>query len=66
MNLRTRVLLTGGILGALIGVLAGWLYYNSVPVQVDEKGRETIAPPTASHALKLGLGILGILRQIAG
>ena len=66
MNLRTRVLLTGGILGAVIGVIAGWLYYNSVPLQVDEKGRQTIALPSASHALKLGLGVLGILRQIAG
>ncbi|MBN1259829.1 MAG: hypothetical protein JXB35_04030 [Anaerolineae bacterium] len=66
MNVKTRVLLIGGVLGALLGVLAGWLYFNSVPVQTDEEGKEHVPAPSAGDALKLSLGVLGVLRSISG
>ncbi len=66
MNVKTRVLLTGGVIGMLIGILAGWLYLNSAAIEVDEEGVEHIAPPPAGDALKMGLGVLGVLRQLSG
>ena len=66
MNVKTRVLLTGGVIGMLLGTLAGWLYLNSTAIEVDEEGVEHIAPPHAGEALKMGLGVLGVLRQISG
>ncbi|MBN1250011.1 MAG: hypothetical protein JXC32_20270 [Anaerolineae bacterium] len=61
---RTRALLIGGALGALIGAIAGWIYYNS-NVQVDNEGAEALDAPTPGTAVKLGLGLLGVLRLIA-
>ncbi|RME32570.1 MAG: hypothetical protein D6793_10905 [Thermoflexia bacterium] len=66
MNLRTRVLLFGGILGALIGVAAAYLYLRSAPIQVDESGRERLPAISPGEALKVGLGILTAIRQIVG
>ncbi len=65
MNERTRVLMIGGIFGALIGVLGAWLYLNSAEIQVDTEGNERIVAPSAGDSLKLGLGLLALLRQIA-
>ncbi len=65
MNYRMRTLLIGGVIGAAIGVLAGWLYFNS-NVKVDATGKEQLPAPTAGDALKLGLSLLGLLRLITG
>lgn len=65
MNYRTRTLLIGGLIGALIGALAGFLYFNS-NVKVDEAGNEQLPTPAPGDALKLGLGLLGVLRLITG
>ncbi len=65
MNSRTRTLLIGGVMGALVGALAGWLYFNS-NVKVDEAGEEQLPTPSPGDALKLGLSLLGLLRLITG
>ncbi len=61
---QTRALLLGGIFGLAIGVLAGWIYYRS-NVDVDSEGTESLAAPTPAVAVKLGVGLLGVLRLIA-
>jgi hypothetical protein len=61
---RTRALLIGGALGALLGAVAGWIYYNS-NVEVDNEGAENLVAPSPGTAVKLGLGLLGVLRLIA-
>lgn len=61
---RTRALLVGGALGAVLGALAGWIYYNS-NVEVDAEGGENLEAPSPGVAVKLGLGLLGVLRLIA-
>jgi hypothetical protein len=66
MNVKTRTMLIGGVLGAAVGALAGWLYYNSSEVLVDEEGVEHIDPPKPGEAVKLGLSILGLLRSLSG
>jgi len=65
MNNRTRTLVVGGVMGALIGALAGWLYFNS-NVKVDEAGEEHLPVPSPGEALKLGVSLLGLLRLITG
>ncbi len=65
MNYRTRTLIIGGVAGALVGALAGWLYYNS-KVKIDAAGKEQLPTPTAGDALKFGLSLLGLLRLITG
>lgn len=66
MNLRTRVLLLGGIIGALLGVGAAYLYLRSAPIQVDESGKEHLPAIPPGEAIKVGLGILTAIRQIVG
>ena len=65
MKAKTRVMLIGGVIGAMIGTVAGMLYYNSA-VELDEKGMERVSAPRPQDALKLGVGVLAILRSLAG
>ncbi|MGC9400257.1 MAG: hypothetical protein ACP5HM_14135 [Anaerolineae bacterium] len=65
MKAKQRAMLVGALLGAAVGMLAGLLYYNTNPVEVDEEGNEHLAPPSAGDALKLGLSVLGILRSLS-
>jgi hypothetical protein len=63
-NWKTKLMLLGGIAGALVGVGAAYLYVRSVDA---EQGGLALAPrpvkPTA--AVSVGLSVLGLLRQIA-
>jgi len=65
MNAKVRVLLIGGALGALIGALAGWIYYQS-SVTVDESGQEVVPAPSPAAGVKLGIGLLGLMRMLTG
>jgi hypothetical protein len=64
MNLRTRVMVIGGVVGALLGVSAAYLYLRSIPVEVDEEGREQLPAIQPGRALAVSLGVLTVLKQI--
>lgn len=66
MNLRTRVMIVGGIVGALLGVSAAYLYMRSVPIEVDEEGRARLPAVQPGRALAVSVGVLTVLRQITG
>ena len=66
MNLRTRILIAGGITGALVGVAAAYLFLRSTPVEVDPEGRESLPSIQPGRALSLGLGVMTVLKQITG
>jgi hypothetical protein len=66
MNLRTRVMIIGGVVGALLGVSAAYLYLRSVPVEVDEGGQERLPSIQPGKALTVGLGVLTVLKHITG
>lgn len=66
MNLRTRVIIIGGALGALLGVGAAYLYLKSTPVDVDAEGNEQLPPVQPGKALTAGLGVLTVLKQVTG
>ena len=66
MNLRTRVMIIGGVLGALLGVGAAYLYLQSTPIEVDEEGRERLPSVQPGKALTASVGVLTILKQVAG
>jgi hypothetical protein len=66
MNLRTRIMIIGGVLGALLGVGAAYLYLNSTPVQVDREGQERLPSVQPGKALTVGLSALAMVKQIVG
>ena len=64
MNARNKALIVGGVIGTLLGLLAAWIYVRALP---EEEEQEPALPRlTPGDALKLGLGVLGLLRQVAG
>lgn len=65
MSTRTKIIFFGGLAGAFVGLLAAWLYVReaeSAGVDLDEGAGAEITPRTG---LQVGLGVLGVLRQIA-
>ena len=67
MKGRAKVLLIGGLGGMLVGVIGAYLYLRSIgatgAVQGDD--RSDPAPLAPMNLFRLGLSIVGILRQIA-
>ena len=66
MNLRTRVMIIGGVVGALLGVGAAYLYLQSTSIEVDEEGRERLPAVQPGKALTASVGVLTTLKQVAG
>ncbi len=66
MNLRTRVMIIGGVVGALLGMGAAQLYLRSTPIEVNEEGQERLPAVQPSKAIGVSLGVLTVLKQITG
>ena len=66
MNLRTRVMIIGVVVGALLGVGAAYLYLQSTSIKVDEEGRERLPAVQPGKALTASVGVLTTLKQVAG
>ncbi|RLC95372.1 MAG: hypothetical protein DRI77_10095 [Chloroflexi bacterium] len=66
MNLRTRIMIIGGVVGALLGVSAAYLYLRSTPIELDEDGQEQLPAIQTGKALTAGLGVLTAIKQITG
>jgi hypothetical protein len=66
MNLRTRVMIFGGVVGALLGVGASYLYLREAAVDVDEEGEKTLPIVQPGDVLKVVLGVLTAIRGIVG
>lgn len=71
MGSRTRALIIGGVAGAALGVAAAWLFLHSVEEEkevlaVEGAGEEVVALRSigAGQVVRLGVSILGVLRQI--
>jgi hypothetical protein len=59
-NWQAKVLITGGVLGAVLGVLTSWLLVRT--------SRETRGGPPAistGDAIKVGITTIGLVRAIA-
>jgi len=59
-NWQTKVLITGGIIGAGVGLLTSWLLIRT--------SRETRGGPpaiTTGDAIKVGITTIGLVRAIA-
>jgi hypothetical protein len=59
-------MIIGGLVGGLVGVLAAHLYLRSALAEPDEEGEAGLPAVQPGDAIKLSLGILTVLRQIAG
>jgi len=59
LDWRTKTFLFGGVVGALLGLSAAYIYVNSI----EKDGKTPELRPT--EAVAIGLSLLGLLRQIA-
>jgi hypothetical protein len=59
LSWRARAFIFGGLMGALAGLGAAYIYINSVK---EDAARPEIKP---SSLVALGLTVLGLLRQVA-
>ncbi len=69
MSSRTRALIIGSVAGAALGVAAAWLFMRSVEEEalaIEGAAEETVAPRRigVGPVVRLGISILGVLRQI--
>jgi len=60
MNSRNKALIIGGLVGSALGILAAWLYVQSVK---EEEAAQSQAMPTGKM-VRLGLSIMEVLRQV--
>lgn len=69
MKFQHKMLLLGGIAGALIGLAAAYLYVKSNEGQIAavEAGEaESVAKVSPRDALGVGLSVVNLVRQIVG
>jgi hypothetical protein len=67
MKFAHKVLIAGGIAGALIGLAAAYLYIKSNEEQIAavEAGEaDEMAKVSPGEAMTVGLSLIGLLRQI--
>jgi hypothetical protein len=69
MKFEQKILLIGGVAGALIGVAAAYLYVRNNEDQVaaiDEGRSEMVAKVSPREALGVGISLVALVRQIVG
>ena len=68
MKFQQKVLIAGGIAGALVGLAAAFLYLKSNEPQIAavEAGEaDEVGKVSPGEAMTVGLSLLGLLRQVA-
>ena len=60
---KRKALMVGGIVGALVGVFAANVYLKAAEAEAEGKDGDLAISP--AKGLKLGMLILGLLRQIS-
>jgi hypothetical protein len=68
VKFQQKVLLAGGIAGALVGLAAAFLYIKANEPQIAalENGEDdAVSKVSPGEAMTVGLSLLGLLRQIA-
>ncbi len=64
MNVRTRVMVIGGLIGGVVGVLAAQLYLRSVDEELAEEGEVDLPSLEPGDMIKLTLSVLGTLKLV--
>jgi hypothetical protein len=67
MRLEHKVLIAGGIAGALFGLAAAFLYLRSNEAQlaaVEAGEADSVGKVSPREAMTVGLSLIGLLRQI--
>jgi hypothetical protein len=68
MKYRQKVMVAGGLFGALVGLAAAFLYVKANESQISavEAGEaDAVNKVSPGEAMTVGLSLLGTLRQIA-
>ncbi len=66
MNVRTRVMVIGGLLGGLVGVLAAQLYLRSIEDELKDEEEVGLPSLEPGQLIKLVLSVLGTLKLVDG
>lgn len=64
MDVRTRVMVIGGLIGGLVGVLAAQLYLRSAEGRGEEGDDLELPSLQPGDMIKLTLSVLGTLKMV--
>lgn len=67
MQIRHKILLTGGIIGLLLGLAAAFLFIRAKESQIAavEAGEaESLTKISPAEGISVGMSIIGLLKQI--
>ncbi len=68
MKFQQKVLIAGGVAGALLGLAAAFLYVKANEPQIaalEDGEDDAVSKVSPGEAMTVGLSLLGLLRQIA-
>ncbi len=67
MEGRTKVLIVGGAIGAILGVAGAWIFLNRPSDDEEGTGKKRLAPASIGwkDLIQVGLAVLTLMRQIA-
>ena len=66
MDWKAKLLIQGGLIGAVVGLATAWLYARSADVQVDHNGNPRLPEVKSADLLRIGVSLVAALRTIIG
>ena len=66
MNWKTKLVLSGGATGLVVGLITAWLYVRSADVIEDRKGNVKLPAVQSTDLVRIAVSVVSVVRTIVG